>query len=247
MSFPSVIQGDEGDQFGDQITRLFGVGQKMELPDGRIYRYGLKGAAAGEANTMQQASVPVAHNNDTDITVAILKDDNYCSFTDGGTEPVNMEEGSVILEGSAELGHFYRIYRAHTGTTESPLWFYPGVKSQLAVTVAANKALTFYPCPWAGFVIAASVPTGMPVGVAASIVASGSYGWLCTMGVVSCLVDSNTTALKVGYEVRMSEENDGALAYQSYTEVNDADHGSIGRCLEIGVDGDFGLFYIRME
>lgn len=247
MSFPSVIQGNEGDQFGDQITRLFGVGQKMELPDGRIYRYGLKGTAAGVANNMQQASVPIANNNDVDITVAILKDDNYASFTDGGTEPVNMEEGSVILEQSGDLGGFHRIYRAHTGTTESPIWFYPGVKAHIAMAVAANNALTFYPNPWAGFVIAASVPTAMPVGVAASIVASGSYGWLCTMGVVSCLVDSNTTALKVGYEVRMSEENDGALAFQSYTETDDADHGSIGRCLEIGVDGDFGLFYLRME
>ena len=72
MSFPSVIQGNEGDQFSDHVTRLFGLGQKMELPDGRIYRYALKGTGAGVANKLQQASVPVANNQDTAITVAIL-------------------------------------------------------------------------------------------------------------------------------------------------------------------------------
>ena len=114
------------------------------------------------------------------------------------------------------------------------------------MAVAANNASTFYPCPWAGFVIAASVPTAMPVGVPPSAIASGSYGWLCTMGVCSCLIDG-AAAVKVGYHVRMSEDDDGGLALQHYDDANDADHGSIGRCLEIGIDGDFGLIYLRME
>jgi len=49
MSFPSTIQGNEGDQFGDQVAPLFPVGQKMELPDARIFRYAEMGGSVGIA------------------------------------------------------------------------------------------------------------------------------------------------------------------------------------------------------
>ena len=98
MLSPRVIQGSEGDQFGDQVVPLFYVGQKMELPDGRIYRY----AEAGEtlvANTLQESEVPTAHWLATRITdwaetgYALKVGDTKIQLEDGGTAIVKAQEG----------------------------------------------------------------------------------------------------------------------------------------------------------
>ncbi|KKK56829.1 hypothetical protein LCGC14_3060590, partial [marine sediment metagenome] len=74
-AYPAIIQGNDGDQFGDQVTPLFPVGQKMELPDNRIFRYALMGGTLGKANHLYQSSIPDAGWLRENNATATVKDD----------------------------------------------------------------------------------------------------------------------------------------------------------------------------
>ena len=244
---PYTIQGAEGDQFGDHVTSLFAVGQKMELPDGRSFRY----AEAGEtlvANTLQESEVPTAHWITQAIATALTFGKEYAVLKDGGTAIVKAQEGTFTLDAAADLGHIYFIKEQRaTGVpaaNNTTVVFKDGVHVQVAMAVVGGNTCTFVKNPWMDITQHDGPPNALPCGIPPSIIASGDWGWCQTKGICSCLVDGT---VYLGYEVRAAQATNGALEAQSYTEADVANIGSIARVVEVAPTTEYGLFNLFLE
>ncbi len=244
----ATIYGAEKDVYLAGTQQLYAIGQKLETPDGSIFRFSEKGTGAGVANKLQQSSVPVGNWTNVDLATALTLGDAQISFEDGGTAFVVDEAagGTVQIEEVGDLGHIYRIKsNAATATTTTVMQFENGVTA--LKTVTANAA-TFIKNPWKDFVIKpASAQTSGIIGVPRVIIAADGFGWVQSRGIVSCLWDGSA-ASTVGFAVRASEADAGALALFDADEADDANVGHIGYATKTTVPTtEFGTFFLVLE
>lgn len=251
MSFPNTIQGAYAAAFDVGTVKLYALGQRMETPGGRIYRYAEMGANVGVAANLYESETPSAQNEAMDITTAITTlVTTQVSYTLGTVAHVENEfkEGYVIVEETDDLGEVHRI----AGSTTAPangtgtLFLYPGDVFQVTVAVAAgSNVVTLIANPYRNIVISpASQPTAFTCGVASNLIAANGFGWIQTHGVASCLTDGTVI---IGEEVRQSETIAGAVAALAYEEALDADVGPIGRVMEVAPTTDFGTYFLVLE
>lgn len=246
-----IIQGNEGDQFtqlGDQVTRLYKVGQKMELPDGRLYRYALMGGTIGVANNLYQSPVVHADYLDEASTAALIQATVVMLSTTSQAEVANaFAEGYYCAEDASELGYFYPIasHNAIASATPGTVLAFLPEGTRLPVAIAGTKKINQLKSTWAEIIINknAAVDSTM-AGVPPSIIAASDWGWCQTKGVCSCLVEDVEV---IGQEVRASETTAGCVTVNDYDEAADADWASIARVVEVAPTGDHGLIELFLE
>lgn len=250
MSFPNTIQGAYAAAFDVGTEKLYALGQRMETPGGRIYRYAEMGATASVAANLYESETPNAQNEAMLITTAITADTStQVSFTLGTAEHLEDEfkEGYVIVEQAADLGEVHRVVgnvlapASGTGT----LFLYQGDTFKVTVAVAGGNVVTLIKNPYRDIVISpADIPSAFTCGVAPKIIAAEGFGWIQTHGVASCLTDGTVV---ISEEVRASESLAGAVAAQAYEEALDADVGPIGRVMEVAATTLFGTYFLTLE
>lgn len=246
MYYVNTIQGKDGDHLGDHVDKLFRVGQKMELPDGRIFRY----CSAGEAlvaSTLQQS--PVVHADYiNEASTAIAIDTNYVTLsTTTQAEVANaFQDGYLTHESSDQNGAAMFVDR-HPAIASSG----PGTANGIIRggvrwpwLVETSKVINQLKNTWAEIEQCDSQESSTLAGVVNSVIASGDWGWCQTMGICSCLVEGTLIA---GQEVRSGETNDGSVTQMEYDEATVADYGPCGRTVEVAASTEFGLIYLRVE
>ena len=254
-AYPGTIEGVEGDQFGDQVDPAFPLGTKMSLPDGRLYRYAEMGGSVGVANKLYQAEVANAGwlaelvqgsivVGDTDIgmensSVAIVIDD----FAEGYAAVMEAEQTGEYWIGQGNKA----VASGAPGTLIDAFFFKPGVKAQVAVTDGANASLNFVKNLFMDIIIKpASDPTAPILGVPPSIIAANDWGWVQTMGVASCVYDATQEAALIGKAIAPDTTTAGAFMGFNADIAGEPDNGTIGFCLYVTTDEDFGLIYLQM-
>ncbi|KKM25447.1 hypothetical protein LCGC14_1594900 [marine sediment metagenome] len=244
-SYPAIVQGNDGDQFGDQVTALFPVGQKMELPDNRIFRYAEAGVLT-VANNLYQSEVPKADWLREATATATVKDDTRIDgvITTAALVANDMVEGYVMFETGDDFGRIYQIAENEVGSDiVHGLMLKPDVT--VGVIVTASNSINMIKNPWKGIIAKpASDQTALVVGVTPSVIASGDWGWCQTRGVGSCLLDG---VVIIGQEVRPSETVAGAVSELNYDEGTVEDNGPVGRVVEVAPTADFGLILLTIE
>jgi hypothetical protein len=250
MAFPGTLNIDYATPYETSTTQLpYQVGQKAESPDGRLYRYTKMGATLGVANKLYQSSLPVANWISQTHTVALAVGDTELSFDDGGTAfTVNqMENGNVLVEHTDDLGHLYCIKsNVVTAATETIMQLQDGVTIQVAVAVAAGNELTATLNPWMQILIQPSVSTALCIGVPPVVIAANAFGWVCTHGPASVLIDGST-AILVDNAVRMSKDDDGAVELHDETAAQ-AEYQEIGAAMTGSPpDTEFGTIFLKIE
>ncbi len=246
-AYPAIIQGNDGDQFGDQVTALFPVGQKMELPDNRIFRYAEMGNTVGVANKLYQSEVPVAGYLAELIVTAIARPDTYIDAANSSLAIIanDFAEGYVLLEETDDLGAFWQVAEnvivasGAPGSAARGHKLKPGVTAGVIMAVAASNVINQIKNPWKDIIIKpASDQTAIVVGVTPSIIAANDWGWAQTRGIAGCLIAGTVI---IGQEVRPDETVAGAVAELDYDGAGVADNGPVGRVVEVAPDADFGL------
>ncbi len=250
MSFPNTIQSAYAAAFDVGTVKLYSLGQRMETPGGRIYRYAEMGADVGVAANLYESETPDAQNEAMAITTAITANTStQVSFTLGTSAQVENEfkEGYVIIEETDDLGEVHRVAGSVVAeaTKTGTIFLYPGDTFKVGVLVALGNVVTLIPNPYRDIVISpASAPTAFTCGVAPKIIAADGFGWIQTHGVASCLTDGTVI---IGEEARASESIAGALAALAYEEDDDADVGPIARVIEVAPTTTFGTFFLTLE
>ncbi len=253
MGFPNIVQGSYATPYETGSSRLYPIGQKLECPNGRIYRYAEMGPdTAGEIAKLYQSEVNA--NWDTlVVNSAISVGDTEAVFTNGATqlELNELANGYVCIEETGDLGEAHRI-RANTitpGSVDGTIYLYPDDSFQVAVAVQSNNVLTLTKSPFKDIIITpgSGNPTGMVVGIPQVVIAVDEFGWVQTHGVASCLADDTNVTILIAKNVRPSEVVSGAMAALDFSEAADADTGVLGWAMEVAPDADFGHVYLTLE
>ena len=194
MSFPATLFGAEKDVYETGTFQQYPIGQKLVTPDGSIFRYVEMGATLGVANNLYQAEVPTTNWVKQDLaTTAMAVGDSTITFTPGATAIAadELAGGTILVESAADLGHIYRI-KSNTvsaGSAACILTLENGVTVKVAVATGATHDLTALKNPWKDIIIHPSPATSIVVGIPRVVIAANAYGWVCTRGPASCLIN----------------------------------------------------------
>lgn len=237
------------DPYAESSTQEFPLGTKLEYGE-EVYRYALCGGTGVEIGALVQAVVPLAgHINEVCGSEAV--GDTVIAFTPNTqtTDDLAANElarGYIFIYDGAGEGAKYLIksHPAIVGAVSGDLTLYDPIRiatAGLVATVIHNK---FYK-----FLIHPAPPTAVPVGWTVAAVTADYYCWLQTKGPLCALIDGTVV---MGEIARPSEDDDGAVACLDYDEAADADHGPVGRVMEIGADATggaatYGFIDARLE
>jgi hypothetical protein len=265
MAFPSVIYGPESEPYnlysvvspapgdngpGGQVARrgIHPLGQQLVLEDGRKFRFTLGGALLVVANVIQGADA-VSTDEDMAPDADQAVGDRILTFTHGGaTTVVNFfAEGSAVMSVTPGGGDFYKIgsHLALTNATAGDIVnFAPGHALRRAITTAATK-IDLRQHPYAnGIQAVVTTPTGIPLGVAVSAIASGGTGWLQTRGACGVLTDD---ALIKGEKAVIGSAAAGAAGPHTDTEATSNKEVEVGLVLAVAANTAWSTIFLTLD
>ncbi len=251
MNYPNTIQATYAEAYNTSSVKEFPIGQRLECPNGKMYRYAKMGTSANTvavAAKLYQSEVSAGNFDALATATSVAVGDTTIELTNGATEVTEdmFEGGYLTVETAAGLGENKRI-RANTsdpGTGPFTLYLYKGDTFERVVT-AASHTVTVSKNIYSDIIIHPAVATAIPVGIPQVAISNTEFGWAQVHGVASCLIDGTVV---IGYEVRVSETLDGAVAALDYDEgASAANPGRVGRCIEVAPDTDFGTIFLTLQ
>ena len=195
----------------------FDLGEKLELIDGRVFRYGQFNAAVGAGLVVSQ---------DVSATSVVEIDGKATAAAIGATEVILTDSGTLgsatadqyaggylhITDDAGE-GHQYRI-KSNTAASSDAVTFtlYDGLV--VAVTTATDVAITGG--LYCKLVSATGATDYIASGVTPIAFTSGYYGWVQTGGIATVLADGTIT---VGQTLMLSDNVAGSVEALDATAV----------------------------
>ncbi len=197
MAFPNVVFLDDQKIYDNNLTAVLPVGQRVELPNGRTFRYCLNGAVATIASNLQSCSAQVGNANNDNLAVAtsVAIGDTSIVITNGATTWTlnELKGGSLVNVRVEELGAHYWAIKTNTaeaaGSASMTIGLETGVSFDTALT-AGTSIVNIAPSLYSKTIIAPTAVSGIPVGVAMVVVTAVQFGYFQTHGVGSCKIDS---------------------------------------------------------
>ncbi len=200
MSLPHTINGIETEPYNTYSAKQnWTVGQRMSLPDGRMYRGTLNASIALESCILVQTEVEATFKN-LAIQTALVVGDRSISLTQATTFlAVDEAKGGYVvvwLAGPPPANiQTFRIWSNNvtaSGSTTATLQLWPG--SKVLEVISTSGKGTIINNPWSKVVIApASVATEFTAGATVADFAADYYGWVQTRGMCSIKVDDGGT------------------------------------------------------
>jgi hypothetical protein len=237
-----VVQGSQQELFTTSTDMQMPVGARMEDGVGGIYRY-IKAGAAVSAGHLVQAPAPYTTALHAVAVNTAAKGDEYVTVT-AGAEAVaaNALAGGIltVVTGTA-IGDSYSI-SGNTAVTAAGGSMTITLESPIRTTFGASDTVAAFANPCNGAYEVAS-STRQPVGIAVEDIASGSYGWVKSRGLIGALADETIDAgcwLTSGTSTAGSVEELDDLT----TEITD---NLVGFAVMAGVDGATNLINVACE
>lgn len=175
-------------------TQLHPLGQEGTDEIGRKFRYAKAGGAVA-AGGLVVAAANVANHVGARATNSAAIGDEVIEVTVGATAVTEdqYKGGLIVINAGTGIGQQFRIKgntaAASSGTTK--VYIEGAVKVALA---SADSKAHLYPNKFNGVTTSATLALRR-VGVAVRALASGEYGWLCTVGVAGVLVEGTAVAI----------------------------------------------------
>ncbi|KKM94563.1 hypothetical protein LCGC14_1197050 [marine sediment metagenome] len=250
MRFPNKLQGTQADPYLTYIQQRFPLGQVMEVADGRIYRFGVAGAAALAANKLNSARAMTANFDTLAVQATVAAGATTIPFTNGATALLENElaQGTILVEDvTLNLGEIYPIKSntADGGTGTVTVTLEDNVTVLNALTTSGKVTVRY--SPWLGVIVHGSPPVQMVVGINPVLIGITNYGWFQTHGV--CSVPYEGSVMVIGQGARPSETTDGAVTFLDFDEAAQADLGLVGFCIlnDDTSAGLFGSIYLKLD
>ena len=201
--------------FSSSTTQYHVLGDYIQTPDGRGYRYALAGGTTLVVGKLQQASAEVTANENLSIAAAAI--------TPVGTVPTIVTTSTVTVTANQYAGGFANIdvtpgvgytYRisSHPAATAAVVTITLEDPIQVALTTSSKVDLVA--SPFNGVIVNPATATSSPVGVGVYPVVNAQYGWVQTYGPAAVLSDGGTT---VGLGLAPSASVAGAVKTMAAT------------------------------
>ncbi len=265
MSFPSTIYGEYGDEKVSGLTKVHALGQKMELPDGRIFRYARASATAvvagqlyhgkaGEANTAQIISLAVAGTNavgDRDVVVTMA----------GSALAANVFDDGYLFTASSigtGIGHTYKIQSASSCAAGSTTTVTLEGNDELKVALNSSTTVGLRKNQYDELLVntADTVGTNTLAGVSAASAAASAYCWVQRRGPATVYTAAEVPI--VGQPVIAATTLAGAVAGLSVIlPANTGTTGAatlpgkslqvVGECMSVAASTEYSLIDLMLE
>ncbi|KKK54885.1 hypothetical protein LCGC14_3080190 [marine sediment metagenome] len=251
MSLAQTIYGIETEPYNIYAAKQrWGIGQKMELPDGRIYRGTLNGTVALESGILCQALVEATFTG-LAIQTAIAVGDTTIKLTQATTF-LNEDEAvngfvAVFTQNSANpptVGQTFRIFgntATASGTTTLTITLFPNIAVLEAVPVS-NGAGNIVRNPYSQVLVCPTSTTQYAVGVSLVDVTGSYYCWLQTRGVCGLLVDDGA-AFDPGTALAPPDSGDAGAAMNADGTARQI----IGTAFSPGTTDTVGLCFLAID
>jgi len=207
--------------FEESSTPKHPLGEKVELADGRVFRYASFAAATGAGLLVSQdisATAIVESNGKLTAASAGATDVIYTDSGTVGSATANQYAGGYLhTTDDAGEGYNYRI-KSNTAASSNAITFTLFDSLQVAVTTATDVAVTgnLYNKVRAALGTADYIVSGVtPISFT-----SDYYGWVQTRGIATVLTDGSD--IGIGVPAMLSDATAGAV------EVADNSHPLVG-------------------
>ncbi len=220
----------------DETNPSARLGMEFERPDGRRYRYIKAGGTPLVVGNVLQAAAEVTGNENLAFAATAAGSTQVTTTTTVTVTANQYAGGYLTVTVTPDLGQSYRI-KSHPAATGGTLVV--TLETPLAVAWTTATRADMVRSPWDAVIVAATTPTGAPIGVAANDIAAGGYGWAQTWG--PCNVVADAAGVTVGAEVSCSNATAGNVeAYVSGQQV-------IGRALTGISASENGMIFLRIS
>jgi len=227
------------DIYHSTTDQKYMLGCKLELADGRIFRYCECSAAVTKALMTTQIAATANWVNEvqTTGTAATAKDKEIKIYVATAPSAHDWDEGWLIIRLGTGLGEAYLI-KSHDASLLPVVQI--ADEGGIRTTTATSSDITVIKNPYKGILIHPhTTPTGMPTGVPLCSIATGSFGWLQTHGNCPMIVDTGVT---VGVDVGFGTSTAGAAKARATTKP------AWGRCTTaVGESAGTAIIFLTLE
>lgn len=247
MSFPNSINGDYGAEKVTGTTKLHALGTRMILPDGRVFRYASAGEALGAGKLCMQAAGVANHDMDLAVVSDVAVGGTSITVTLGATAAAaNLyADGYIYINDGAGEGHIYRIKEHAAVASAGNLTAVLADNEKVAEAITAATSLAgLMKNPYTAVELwDVDDIDGPPVGVAATEIASGAYGWLQTWGYAAVLAGAQVPVLGSAVMPADTAADDGHVEVRDAATVTP----TVGMAALIApVDTDYGVIFLTI-
>jgi hypothetical protein len=221
------------------------VGQLGVTPEGKMFRYGLVGAADLVKGNVLQASAEDTQFENMAVLAASVA-------TAGTTQQVTITNGTTTVSANQFDGGSVSVYTTPDGGSEYTILGHTTGTSGASLTVTLDRALqtawttstkvNMKRNPWSGMIqFPATTQTGIPVGVAVYAITTATYGWVQTHGLCAVLSDGSTFA--VGSEVGTPSGTAGAATVYAAGTT----HAKLGSVQQAAASGHWISMFLQID
>jgi hypothetical protein len=179
--------------YKESASQEFALGTRLELWDGRVFRYAKNGAVALGAGKMTQSVGPTAHHENiaTGVVSAIGATTVGIATTLSTAMVLNeYAEGWLVINDATGEGQCYQIKGNDAGTTGN-IYLWDG----LVVALATTSEFTLIRNRHRGVVVFPTTAASTAAGVPLIAVTAAYYFWAQVKGPAPLLVDSGDTVV----------------------------------------------------
>jgi hypothetical protein len=237
MSFPQTLTGKYGWEKVTTTAQKQKLGTRMQIAD-REFVYASTGEAIVAGNLVMGKAGTAAHQVDLAVSASSA---GATTVTLSGSLSIAKDlykDGWLIFNDVEEEGHMYRVKGNTLVSSATGCVVTIDEPDGLVVAITTSQQVGLYENPYkATEKHDANDVDQPPLGWTCVDIASGSYGWLCTQGFTTALVDGTPAA---GVPLIASNGVDGAVeVYDEDGTVNLSLVGYMGPIA--GVAGEYGL------
>lgn len=218
-------------------------GQRAELADGRIYRFGIAGASELAANKLNQNIAADANLDTLAVQAAAAVGDLTIAFTNATTflDQDEIAGGYIAVESAAALGACYRVVSNTASVSGATTCIATlAVPVEVALTTS-HKVTPIYPLGHECIIVPDATATGPLMGANPVVIGASKYGWFQRRGIGTCLIAGTVV---VG-NILIASATAGAVgpaATQTTTLTQ-----NVGTAVEVAPTTDFGLVNFTLE
>jgi len=243
MSFPQTIMGKPGWEKQTSTSQKHKLGTPMQIGE-RMFRYASTGEEVLVGKLAMGKAGTAAHQVDLAVS-ASSAGDTTVTLSGSLTIAKNLyQDGYLIFNDVEEEGHLYKVKSNTAVSSATGCVVTIDEEDGLATAITTSQQVGLYENPYKAVEIHdGSDIDHAPLGWACADIASGSYGWLCTAGFTSALIEGTPGA---GLPVVASNSADGSV------EILDSDDDAEGTIVGYmgpiaGVNGEYGLIKANLE
>ena len=219
------------------------LGEIIRSPDGRVFRYVKAGAVDLVVGKLQQSPAEITNHQNLAVPATAALSTTVTVTLGATAVTANQYAGGyAIITATPGVGYQYLI-KSHPAASGGATCVLT-LEDPIQVALTTSSKIDLVANPYNGVIVNPTTATGIPVGVAISVITAGYYGWIQTGGIASVLASG---ALGVGNTVSASVDIAGAVKVIDSTSTTTIKPAVVGEAATGVADQQYGAVKLLLD